>query len=148
MTTYGTILTFQKKSKVPGLSRRTRVPSSPKNFGCPKVVPWDTNPWNSWDWDKNRWDSPGTFSFGTQIPRTKILGTVSSVPCPSLLFTRENSIILISKLINSNAVGWLLIKIFRWSLLSVLEFSNFHDGSWCNRHHNFRCSDSQFLLLD
>ena len=31
---------FQNAGTVPG----TRVPSSPKNFGCPKFVPWDTNP--------------------------------------------------------------------------------------------------------
>ena len=29
----------------------TQVLSSPKNFGRPKVVTWDTNPLDSWDWN-------------------------------------------------------------------------------------------------
>ena len=58
-------------------------------MSSPKVVPWDANPWDSWDWDKNLWDSPGIFSFGTQIQGTKIIGTGSPVPCPSLVGTIE-----------------------------------------------------------
>ena len=70
---------------VPGLSHGTRDPNSPKNCCCPKDVPWDTNPWDSFDLDKNRWDSPGILSFGTHAPGTKILGTGSPVPCQSLI---------------------------------------------------------------
>ena len=76
---------FFEKFRNPGTVPGTRVPSNPKNSGSPKVVPWDANPWDSWDWDKNPWDSPGILSFGTQVPGTKILGTGSPVPCPSLI---------------------------------------------------------------
>ena len=58
------------------------VSRSPKNSGCHKVVPWDKNPWDSWDWDKNRSESPDILSF-----ETKIRGTGSPVPCPSLWST-------------------------------------------------------------
>ena len=47
-------------------------PSSPKNSGCPKVVPWDRNPWNSWN----------------SSQRDKIVGT-SPVPCPSVICDQE-----------------------------------------------------------
>ena len=71
---------FQKKIQNPGTVPGTRVPSSPKNSGLPKVVPWDTNPWDSKDCDKNRGDSLGIMSFGTQVPGTKIVGTAMAVP--------------------------------------------------------------------
>ena len=77
---------FFEKFRNPGTVPGTRVPSSPKNSGSPKVVPWDANPWDSWDWDKNPWDSPGILSFGTQVPGTKIVGTGSPVPCSSNIY--------------------------------------------------------------
>ena len=75
---------IRKISKIFSSRPGEGVPSSPKNSGCPKDVPWETNPWDSWDWDKNRWDSPVILSFGAQVPGTKILGTGSPVPCPFL----------------------------------------------------------------
>ena len=36
-------------------------------------------------WDHLGLQSHGIFSFGTQVPRTKILGTGSPVPCPPLV---------------------------------------------------------------
>ena len=44
-------MSFQKIPE----SRDCPWDSSPKSSmisGCPKVVPWDTNFWDSWDWDK------------------------------------------------------------------------------------------------
>ena len=60
------------------------VSRSPKNSGCPKVLPLDPNLWDSCDWDKNRSNSPGILSFATQVPGTKTLGTgspVRALPC-------------------------------------------------------------------
>ena len=106
---------FFQKLQNPGTVPRTRVPDSPKNSGCPKVVPWDTNPWDSLNWDKNRWDSPGISSFGTQVPRTKIVGNGSLVPCPSLRFPYYG--IPRYNLTDSNS-GYYKSVVYFWSVLA------------------------------
>ena len=65
-------------------------PSSPKKFGCPKVVTWDKNCYDCWDKEQNLRDSPGILSFGTQVPGTKIFWTSSPVPCSFLVQMDEN----------------------------------------------------------
>ena len=35
-----------KVSEISGIVPGKRVARSPKHFGCPKLVPWDTNPWD------------------------------------------------------------------------------------------------------
>ena len=64
----------------PELSHGTRIPSSTKNFGCPKVVPWDKNRWDCWDSEKISWTVPGFLALGVMSQGQKSLGCPMPIP--------------------------------------------------------------------